>query len=183
MSLKHIKEYNEEELKGLMGDMESIGHGPLKGWVILKHYSQSTYSKPLSASGVEKFIINFYVVGARSFGEAAIIFHENAFQDTRWKDFKDVWPNLKIKNEKAFLKYWVTEYSNHKRDWAKLLDADMVWNLKGKGGKPFFAKLDAENPFAVVSFLNSKFSNAEEAFKTKFGYGSGFTMEYKEFDK
>jgi hypothetical protein len=177
----YIKEYEDEEIKGLMGDIESIGHGLVKGWVIMKHYSQSTYSKPLSATGVEKYIINFYVVGARTFEEAALIFHENAFPDTRWKDFKDVWENTKIKNEKSFMRYWVTEYSNHKRSWDKLLDADIVEGLKGKNSTPFFAKLDAENPFAVVSFLKGKFTNSEEAFTKRFGYGPGFTMEYKEF--
>lgn len=35
--MKHIKpifEYEDEELQDLLGDMESIGQGPMKGWLI-----------------------------------------------------------------------------------------------------------------------------------------------------
>jgi hypothetical protein len=175
--MKYLREYEEEEIKSLMGDLESIGHKNLMGWVVMKHYSPTSYSHPKNPAGVEKYLINFYVVGAHSFEEAIKIFHKNAFPDTKYKFFD----TLDIDNEKDFLGIWVTEYSNHKRNWKKLLDADMVSGLKGKGGKPFFAKLDSENPFAIVSFLNEKFTNAEEAFTKKFRYGPGFTMEYKEF--
>ena len=177
--MKYLREYEEEEIKSLMGDLESIGHKNLMGWVVMKHWSPTTYFRPKNPAGVEKYIIDFYIVGAHSFEEAIKIFHKEAFPDTRYKFWEEM--KEKIKDEKTYLKNWITEYSNHKRNWNEILDADMVWGLKGKGGKPFFAKLDSENPFAVVSFLNQKFTNAEEAFTKKFGYGSGFTMEYKEF--
>lgn len=177
--MRYLKEYNEQEIKNLMGELETIGHQNLQGWVILKHWSTGTNKRPANQRGVEKYIIDFYVVGAHSFEEAIKIFHLTAFPDTKykfWDDIKD-----EIIDEESFLKTWVTEYSNHGKEWNELIDADMVWGLKGKGGKPFFAKLDAENPFAVISFLNQKFTNAEEAFTKRFGYGPEFTMEYKEF--
>jgi len=174
--MKYLREYEEEEIKSLVGDLETIGHKNLMGWVVMKHWSTSTYFHPKNPAGIEKYLINFYVVGAHSFEEAIEIFHDNAFPDTKYK----FWDTEDINDEKDFLKRWVTEYSNHKREWDELIDADMVSGLKGKGGKPFFAKLDSENPFAIVSFLKEKFTNAEEAFTEKFGYGPGFTMEYKE---
>lgn len=180
--MKYLREYEEQELKDLMGDLKSAGHENLKGWVIIKHYSPTIYSHPTNPAGVEKYLINFFVVGAHSFEEAMEIFHDNAFPDTRYKFWDTPGRVSEIKDEKTFMLYWVTEYSNHKRGWTELIDSDIVTGLKGKGGKPFFAKLDAENPFAVVSFLKDKFTNAEEAFTSKFGYGPGFTMEYKEVD-
>lgn len=178
--MKYLREYEEKEIVDLMGTLDSTGHGNLRGWVILKHYSTSTYFHPKNPAGVEKYVIDFYVVGAHSFEEAMEIFHDNAFPDTKYKFWDTPERVAEIKDEKTFMLYWITEYSNHNREWDELLDADMVTGLKGKGGKPFFAKLDAENPFAVVSFLKEKFTNAEEAFTEKFGYGPGFTMEYKE---
>ena len=176
--MKYLREYDGQELKDLVGDLETVGHKTLRGWVVLKHWSPNTYSHPTNPAGVEKFIINFYVVGAHSFEEAIEIFHDNSFPDTRYK----FWDTEDINDEKDFLAKWVSEYGNHKRDWNKLLDADIVSGLKGKGGKPFFAKLDSENTFAIVSFMKEKFTNAEEAFTERFGYGPGFTMEYKEID-
>ena len=32
--MKHLKEYEEEDVRGLMGDLETIGHEQLKGWYI-----------------------------------------------------------------------------------------------------------------------------------------------------
>lgn len=177
--MRYLREYEEQEIKDLMGGLETIGHQNLQGWIIIKHYSPTSYFKPKNPAGVEKYVIDFYVVGAHSFEEAIKIFHSTAFPDTRYKFWEE--KKEEIKSEKSLMTNWVTEYSNHTRKWDELLDADIVWGLKGKGGKPFFAKLDAENPFAVVSFLNQKFTNAEEAFTKRFGYGPGFTMEYKEF--
>ncbi len=174
--MKYLREYKEEEIKSLVGDLESIGHKNLMGCVVMKHWSPTSYFRPKNPAGVEKYMINFYVVGAHSFEEAIEIFHDNSFPDTRYK----FWNTVDIDDEKDFLIKWVSEYGNHNRKWKELLDADIVTGLKGKGGKPFFAKLDSENPFAIVSFLNEKFTNAEEAFNKKFGYGPGFTMEYKE---
>jgi len=176
----------KQETSDLIKDLEEVGIHTIKGWVIMKHYSPTTYSHPKNPAGTEKYVIDFYVVGAHSFGEAIKIFHDSAFPDTRYKRWNipmegGITPRESIKDEKEFLKIWVTEYSNNTREWNELLDADIVWGLKGKGTKPFFAKLDAENPFSIVSFLREKFSNAEEAFTERFGYGTGFTMEYKEF--
>lgn len=177
--MRYLKEYEEQEIKDLMGGLETIGHQNLQGWIIIKHWSTGAGKNPTNPGGVVKYIIDFYVVGAHSFEEAIKIFHSTAFPDTRykfWSDIKD-----EIVDEESFLATWVSEYGNHKREWNELLDADIVWGLKGKAGKPFFAKLDAENPFAVISFLNQKFTNAEEEFTKRFGYGPGFTQEYKEF--
>ena len=36
--MKHIKpifEYDDEDIRGLMSDMETIGQGPMKGWLII----------------------------------------------------------------------------------------------------------------------------------------------------
>ena len=181
--MKYLREYEEEEIKSLMGDLEAIGHKNLIGWVVMKNYSPSSYFHPRNPAGVEKYLTNFYVVGAHSFEEAIEIFHKNAFPDPNYQswytpDSDEEKLNIRklIKNERDFLTLWVTGYSKRKDP----IDADLVSGLKGKGGKPFFAKLDSENPFAIVSFLNEKFTNAEEAFTKKFGYGPGFTMEYKE---
>ena len=32
--MKHLKEYEEEDVRELMGDLETIGHEQLKGWYI-----------------------------------------------------------------------------------------------------------------------------------------------------
>lgn len=32
--MKHLKEYEDEDVRGLMGDLETIGHEQLKGWYI-----------------------------------------------------------------------------------------------------------------------------------------------------
>jgi hypothetical protein len=32
--MKHIKEYSDDELSDLLGDLESVGQGPLRGWMI-----------------------------------------------------------------------------------------------------------------------------------------------------
>jgi hypothetical protein len=32
--MKHIKEYSDDELSDLLGDLESVGQGPLRGWML-----------------------------------------------------------------------------------------------------------------------------------------------------
>jgi hypothetical protein len=32
--MRHLYEYEDEEIKTLMGDLEGVGHGQLKGWLI-----------------------------------------------------------------------------------------------------------------------------------------------------
>lgn len=169
------------DLKSLENDLDSIGISPVKGWVIIKHYSPSTYFKPKSFKDVERYVINFFVVGARNFHHAMKIYHENAFPDTRYK-FWNSPENLEIiKDEKSFMEHWVTEYSNHGRKWDGLLDAQMISGLEGRDSIPFFAKMDSENPFAIVEFLKKKFINSEEKFEFVLGYGSNFTLEYKKY--
>ena len=98
--MKYLREYEEKELKDLMGDLKSAGHENLKGWVILKHYSSTTYFHPKNPAGVEKYVIDFFVVGAHSFEEAMEIFHDNAFPDTRYKFWDTPKESLRSKTKK-----------------------------------------------------------------------------------
>lgn len=34
-NLKHLYEYDDDEIKSMMGDLEEVGHGSLKGWLIV----------------------------------------------------------------------------------------------------------------------------------------------------
>jgi hypothetical protein len=34
-NLKHLYEYDDDEIRQMMGDLEEVGHGSLKGWLII----------------------------------------------------------------------------------------------------------------------------------------------------
>jgi len=34
-NLKHLYEYDDDEIRSMMGDLEEVGHGSLKGWLII----------------------------------------------------------------------------------------------------------------------------------------------------
>lgn len=33
--MKHLKEYEDDEIRSLLGDLEVIGHGPMQGWLVI----------------------------------------------------------------------------------------------------------------------------------------------------
>jgi hypothetical protein len=162
--MKHIREYEDKEVRDLMGDLETVGHEQLKGY-----YIQTT-----SDSGYTMG----HAIFAHNEGELIDVikqmwpYHQNSkgFPERVGQAYKG--PNTLHNN---FLDAFQSWLSHNEESLTTIVLKDLtVRNVSQveQGGVMF----PAYNPFMAAKMLNKCFTNIEEKMTTG-GFGEEFEEE------
>ena len=142
--MKHLREYEEQEIKDLMGDMTSIGQDPLKGWVV----SVGPFDTESSSYGAK-----YYAITADNVKEAYAITAEDwIYEEEDLDSFVEDIGNFTELSEK------INDESGYQMGFVVL----GVWEgLRPTGKKSELAVIDGINPFEAGRLLSEKFTNAQ----------------------
>jgi hypothetical protein len=142
--MKHLREYEEQEIKDLMGDMTSIGQDPLKGWVV----SVGPFDTESSSYGAK-----YYAITADNVKEAYAITAEDwIYEEEDLDSFVEDIDNFTELSEK------INDESGYQMGFVVL----GVWEgLRPTGKKSELAVIDGINPFEAGRLLSEKFTNAQ----------------------
>jgi hypothetical protein len=142
--MKHLREYEEQDIKDLMGDMETIGQAPLKGWIV----SVGPFDAELTAHGAK-----YYAITADNVKEAYALIAEGWIYEEEDLD--------------SFVEE-VKDFTDLSGDIAESTDYQMgfvvlgVWeDLRPTAKKSELVVIEGINPFEAGRLLSQKFSNAQ----------------------
>jgi hypothetical protein len=142
--MRHIREYEEKDIKDLMGDMETIGQAPLKGWIV----SAGPFDTESSSYGAK-----YYAITADNVKEAYAITAEDwIYEEEDLDSFVEDVDNFTELSEK------INDESGYQMGFVVL----GVWEgLRPTGKKSELAVIDGINPFEAGRLLSEKFTNAQ----------------------
>lgn len=148
--MRHIREYEEQDVKDLMGDMETIGQAPLKGWIVsvAPFDTEFTFSSTSALAGTK-----YYAITADNAKEAyALIAEDWIYEEEDLDSFVE-----EVKN-----------FTDLSEDICELTERSMgfvvlgVWEgLRSTSKKAELVVIDGINPFEAGRLLNQKFTNAQ----------------------
>jgi hypothetical protein len=142
--MKHLKEYEEQDIKDLMGDMKTIGQDPLKGWIV----SISPFDVDTPSLGTK-----YYAITADNVKEAyAMVSEDWIYEDEDLVSFVEDIDNFTELSEK------INDSTDQQMGFVVL----GVW----EGLRPISKEsesfiIDGINPFEAGRILSQKFSNAQ----------------------
>jgi hypothetical protein len=142
--MKHLREYEEQDIKNLLGDMKTIGQDPLKGWVV----SVGPFDTESSSYGAK-----YYAITADNVKEAYAITAEDwIYEEEDLDSFVEDVDNFTELSEKI----------NDSTDYQMGFVVLGVWEgLRPTGKKSELVVIDGINPFEAGRILSQKFSNAQ----------------------
>ena len=142
--MKHLKEYEEQDIKDLMGDMETIGQAPLKGWIV----SVAPFDTELTAHGAK-----YYAITADNVKEAyALIAEDWIYEEEDLDSF--------VEEVKDFTD--LSEDIGGSTDYQAGFVVLGVWEgLRPTAKKSELVVIEGVNPFESGRLLSQKFSNAQ----------------------
>ena len=164
--MKHLKEYEEEEIRDLMGDLETVGHEQLKGY-----YIQTT-----SDSGS----MNGFAIFAHNEGELIDVVKQMWPQSSRTKGFPErvgqayKGPNSLYNNFLDAFESWLLYNEASLTFLTTIVLKDLIIKNVSQV-KPGGVIFPASNPFMAAKMLNKCFTNIEEKMTT-----GGFEEEFKD---
>ena len=142
--MKHLREYEEQDIKDLMGDMKTIGQEPLKGWIV----SISSFDVDNPSLGTK-----YYAITADNLKEAyAMVSEDWIYEDEDLVSFVEDIDNFTELSEK------INDSTDQQMGFVVL----GVW----EGLRPISKEsesfiIDGINPFEAGRILSQKFSNAQ----------------------
>ena len=142
--MRHIREYEEQDIKDLMGNMETIGQAPLKGWIV----SVAPFDTESTAVGAK-----YYAITADNVKEAyALIAEDWIYEEEDLDSFVE-----EVKN-----------FTDLSEDIGGSTDYQMgfvvlgVWEgLRSTSKKAELVVIEGVNPFEAGRLLSQKFINAQ----------------------
>jgi hypothetical protein len=142
--MKHLKEYEEQDIKNLMGDMETIGQAPLKGWIV----SVAPFDTELTAHGAK-----YYAITADNVKEAyALIAEDWIYEEEDLDSFVEEVENF------TDLSGDIGESTDYQMGFVVL----GVWEgLRPTAKKSELVVIEGVNPFEAGRLLSQKFTNAQ----------------------
>jgi len=142
--MKHLREYEEQDIKDLMGDMETIGQAPLKGWII----SVGPFDVDTSSYGAK-----YYAITADNVKEAyALIAEDWIYEEEDLDSFVEEVKNFTDLSED------IGESTDYQMGFVVL----GVWEgLRPTGKKSELVVIEGINPFEAGRVLSEKFTNAQ----------------------
>ena len=142
--MKHLREYEEQDIKDLMGDMETIGQAPLKGWIV----SIAPFDTESTANGTK-----YYAITADNVKEAyALIAEDWIYEEEDLDSFVEEVKNFTDLSEDICES---TEYQMG-------LVVVGVWEgLRSTAKKAELVVIEGVNPFEAGRLLSQKFINAQ----------------------
>jgi hypothetical protein len=145
MGMKHLYEYEEQDVQGLMKDLEKVGHGPMKGWIL------SVVPFDTEGSNVGT---TYYAIAAGTIEEAYAMVAEDWIPEMEDPINPESWGDLLEKIEEIL--EWETG--------AKLLAA---WEgLTCRKKDPTIEVIRSASPFDVINMLNKEFTNVQSVMST-----------------
>jgi hypothetical protein len=142
--MKHLREYEEQDIKDLMGDMETIGQAPLKGWIV----SVAPFDTELTAHGAK-----YYAITADNVKEAyALIAEDWIYEEEDLDSFVEEVENF------TDLSGDIGESTDYQMGFVVL----GVWEgLRPTAKKSELVVIEGVNPFEAGRLLSQKFTNAQ----------------------
>ena len=142
--MKHLREYEEQDIKDLMGDMETIGQAPLKGWIV----SVAPFDTESTAIGAK-----YYAITADNVKEAyALIAEDWIYEEEDLDSFVEEVKNFTDLSED------IGESTDYQMGFVVL----GVWEgLRSTSKKAELVVIDGINPFEAGRLLSQKFINAQ----------------------
>jgi hypothetical protein len=142
--MKHLREYEEQDIKDLMGDMETIGQAPLKGWIV----SVAPFDTELTAHGAK-----YYAITADNVKEAyALIAEDWIYEEEDLDSFVEEVENF------TDLSGDIGESTDYQMGFVVL----GVWEgLRPTAKKSELVVIEGVNPFEAGRLLSQKFINAQ----------------------
>ena len=148
--MKHLKEYEDEDVRDLMGDLETVGHEQLKGW-----YMQTNSS---GGEGMGRMIF------AHNEEELIKIFEQEFNYFTREPGYPNkvgqAW-----KGGKTLYNNFIDAFVGYASDFEKFPFISMIKDLKVRDAsskKPGLISFPTYNSFLVSEQLEKNFYNAKE---------------------
>ena len=147
--MKHIKEYEEDEIKSLMGDLEKIGQGPLKGWILAVF--PFDVDGPLSG-GFQG--TRYYAVTAYTLQEALFLVAETNL-GLEERELSELISDIDSFSE---IEDVINSASDHETGFVYLQE----WKgLIPKSKTPKLVEIEDPNPFVVIKELSQEFTNVQ----------------------
>jgi hypothetical protein len=142
--MKHLREYEEQDIKDLMGDMETIGQAPLKGWIV----SVAPFDTESTAIGAK-----YYAITADNVKEAyALIAEDWIYEEEDLDSFVEEVENF------TDLSGDIGESTDYQMGFVVL----GVWEgLRPTAKKSELVVIEGVNPFEAGRLLSQKFINAQ----------------------
>ena len=142
--MKHLREYEEQDIKDLMGNMETIGQAPLKGWIV----SVAPFDTESTAAGAK-----YYAITADNVKEAyALIAEDWIYEEEDLDSF--------VEEVKDFTD--LSEDIGGSKDYQMGFVVLGVWEgLRPTAKKSELVVIDGINPFEAGRLLSQKFINAQ----------------------
>lgn len=142
--MKHLREYEEQDIKDLMGDMKTIGQAPLKGWIV----SVAPFDTELTAHGAK-----YYAITADNVKEAyALIAEDWIYEEEDLDSFVEEAENF------TDLSGDIGESTDYQMGFVVL----GVWEgLRPTAKKSELVVIEGVNPFEAGRLLSQKFTNAQ----------------------
>ena len=142
--MKHLREYEEQDIKDLMGDMETIGQAPLKGWIV----SVAPFDTESTAIGAK-----YYAITADNVKEAyALIAEDWIYEEEDLDSFVEEVKNFTDLSED------ICESTEYQAGFVVL----GVWEgLRSTSKKAELVVIEGVNPFEAGRLLSQKFINAQ----------------------
>jgi hypothetical protein len=142
--MKHLREYEEQDIKDLMGDMETIGQAPLKGWIV----SVAPFDTESTAIGAK-----YYAITADNVKEAyALIAEDWIYEEEDLDSFVEEVENF------TDLSGDIGESTDYQMGFVVL----GVWEgLRPTAKKSELVVIEGVNPFEAGRLLSQKFTNAQ----------------------
>jgi hypothetical protein len=142
--MKHLREYEEQDIKDLLGNMETIGQAPLKGWIV----SVGPFDVDTSSYGVK-----YYAITADNVKEAYAITAEDwIYEEEELDSFVEDVDNFTELSEK------INDESDYQMGFVVL----GVWEgLRSTSKKAELVVIEGVNPFEAGRLLSQKFTNAQ----------------------
>lgn len=138
--MKHLYEYDDQEIQDLKKDLESVGHGPMKGWIVA--------IIPFDSDG-NHVGTTYYAITANTIEEAYDMVAEDWIPEMEDPINSESWEDL-------------LERITQMLDWeqgAKFLTA---WEgLTCKRKDPAVEVIRSASPFDVIDMLNREFTNVQ----------------------
>ena len=142
--MKHLREYEEQDIKDLMGNMETIGQAPLKGWIV----SIAPFDIQTSSSESK-----YYAITADNVKEAyAMIAEDWIYEEEDLDSFVENIDNFTDLSEKI----------NNETEYQMGFVVLGVWEgLRPTSKKSELFVISGINPFEAGVLLSQKFTNAQ----------------------
>ena len=143
--MKHLREYEEKDIKDLMGDMKTIGQAPMEGWIVS--------ISPFDVDNPSRQMTKYYAITADNLKEAyAMVSEDWIYEDEDLVSFVEGIDNFTELSEK------INDSTDQQMGFVVL----GVW----EGLRPISKEsesfiIDGINPFEAGRILGQKFSNAQ----------------------